>query len=121
MKGIFWSGVLLFLCTFSSGHPSCPIETIRTELQNPNEIPSQLTFNSAFMSPIVHSFLDSVQPNPFPKGKFMIYVFDKGVFGTNSKCFLGLSNLSATVWLPMGLSVRKQDAVCGTDESDLIF
>ncbi|KAK9964413.1 hypothetical protein ABG768_005588 [Culter alburnus] len=67
MKGVFWSGVLLFLCTFVSGHPSCPIEVIRTELQNPNEIPSQLTYNSAFMSPIVHSFLDSVQPNPFPK------------------------------------------------------
>ncbi|XP_067242479.1 prominin-2 isoform X2 [Chanodichthys erythropterus] len=67
MKGVFWSAVLLFLCTFVSGHPSCPIEAIRTELQNPNEIPSQLTYNSAFMSPIVHSFLDSVQPNPFPK------------------------------------------------------
>ncbi|XP_051773753.1 prominin-2 [Ctenopharyngodon idella] len=67
MKGVFWSGVLLFLCTFVSGQPSCPIETIKTELQNPNEKPSQLTLNSAFMSPIVHSFLDSVQPNPFPK------------------------------------------------------
>ncbi|XP_048061055.1 prominin-2 isoform X2 [Megalobrama amblycephala] len=67
MKGVFWSGVLLSLCTFVRGQPSCPIEAIRTELQNPNEIPSQLTYNSAFMSPIVHSFLDSVQPNPFPK------------------------------------------------------
>lgn len=71
MIGGSWSGVLLFLCTFVSGQPSCPVETIRTELQNPNEKPSQLTFNSAFMSPIVNSFLGSVQPKPFPKGEFM--------------------------------------------------
>ncbi|XP_016132334.1 prominin-2 [Sinocyclocheilus grahami] len=68
MKGVFWSGILpLFLWTLVSGQPSCPIDTNRTELQTPHEIPTKLTFNSAFMSPIVHSFLGSVQPNPFPK------------------------------------------------------
>uniref|UniRef100_A0A8C1A968 Prominin 2 n=2 Tax=Cyprinus carpio TaxID=7962 RepID=A0A8C1A968_CYPCA len=68
MKGVFWSGILpLFLWTFVSGQSSCPIETNRTELQTPYEKPTKLTLNSAFMSPIVHSFLDSVQPNPFPK------------------------------------------------------
>ncbi|XP_067276882.1 prominin-2 isoform X1 [Pseudorasbora parva] len=67
MKGVFWSAVLLFLCTFVSVQPSCPDETIRTELQNPNEKPTQLTFNSAFMSPIVNSFMGSVQPKSFPK------------------------------------------------------
>uniref|UniRef100_A0A671L9Q7 Prominin-1-A-like n=1 Tax=Sinocyclocheilus anshuiensis TaxID=1608454 RepID=A0A671L9Q7_9TELE len=70
MKGVFWSGILpLFLWTFVSGQPSCPIDTNRTELQTPYEIPTKLTFNTAFMSPIVHSFLGSVQPNPFPKDK----------------------------------------------------
>uniref|UniRef100_A0A673NH61 Prominin 2 n=1 Tax=Sinocyclocheilus rhinocerous TaxID=307959 RepID=A0A673NH61_9TELE len=60
MKEVFWSGVLpLFLWTLVSGQPSCHIETIRTELQTPKEIPTKLTFNSAFMSPIVHSFLGS--------------------------------------------------------------
>ncbi|KAK2896787.1 hypothetical protein Q8A67_011275 [Cirrhinus molitorella] len=69
MKGVFWSGVLpLFLWTFvSAGQPSCPIEAISTELQTPNEIPSKLTFSSDFMSPLVHSFLGTVQPSPFPK------------------------------------------------------
>uniref|UniRef100_A0A673HQX8 Prominin-1-A-like n=1 Tax=Sinocyclocheilus rhinocerous TaxID=307959 RepID=A0A673HQX8_9TELE len=75
--GVFWSGILpLFLWTFVSGQPSCPIETNRTELQTPYEIPTKLTFNSAFMSPIVHSFLGSVQPNPFPKGE-LIMINDK--------------------------------------------
>uniref|UniRef100_A0A672R8D6 Prominin-1-A-like n=1 Tax=Sinocyclocheilus grahami TaxID=75366 RepID=A0A672R8D6_SINGR len=74
MKGVFWSGILpLFLWTLVSGQPSCPIDTNRTELQTPHEIPTKLTFNSAFMSPIVHSFLGSVQPNPFPKG-FLVCV-----------------------------------------------
>ncbi|XP_050982648.1 prominin-2 [Labeo rohita] len=68
MTGLFWSGVLLlFLWTFVSGQPSCPIQAISTELQTPNEIPSKLTFSSDFMSPFVHSFLGTVQPNPFPK------------------------------------------------------
>uniref|UniRef100_A0A672NLX8 Prominin-1-A-like n=1 Tax=Sinocyclocheilus grahami TaxID=75366 RepID=A0A672NLX8_SINGR len=77
MKEVFWSGVLpLFLWTFVSGQPSCHVEAIRTELQTPKEIPTKLTFNSAFMSPIVHSFLGSVQPNPFPKGELMLCSFD---------------------------------------------
>uniref|UniRef100_A0A671PEP9 Prominin 2 n=1 Tax=Sinocyclocheilus anshuiensis TaxID=1608454 RepID=A0A671PEP9_9TELE len=60
MKEVFWSSVLpLFLWTPVSGQPSCHIETIRTELQTPKEIPTKLTFNSAFVSPIVHSFLGS--------------------------------------------------------------
>ncbi len=72
MKGAVWRGILpLFLWTFVSGQPSCPIETNRTELQTPSEIPTELTLNSAFMSPIVHSFLGSVQPKAFPKGEFM--------------------------------------------------
>uniref|UniRef100_A0A671L4F7 Prominin-1-A-like n=1 Tax=Sinocyclocheilus anshuiensis TaxID=1608454 RepID=A0A671L4F7_9TELE len=63
MKGVFWSGILpLFLWTFVSGQPSCPIDTNRTELQTPYEIPTKLTFNTAFMSPIVHSFLGSLYP-----------------------------------------------------------
>ncbi|XP_016367120.1 prominin-1-A-like [Sinocyclocheilus rhinocerous] len=76
--GVFWSGILpLFLWTFVSGQPSCPIETNRTELQTPYEIPTKLTFNSAFMSPIVHSFLGSVQPNPFPKDLLIRMINDK--------------------------------------------
>ncbi|XP_052468903.1 prominin-1-A-like isoform X2 [Carassius gibelio] len=68
MKKVLWSGVLLlFLWTFVNGQASCPVETTRTALQTPDEIPTKLTFNSAFMSPMVHSFLGSVQSNPFPK------------------------------------------------------
>ncbi|XP_016341412.1 prominin-2 [Sinocyclocheilus anshuiensis] len=78
MKGVFWSGILpLFLWTFVSGQPSCPIDTNRTELQTPYEIPTKLTFNTAFMSPIVHSFLGSVQPNPFPKDLLIRMIQDK--------------------------------------------
>ncbi|XP_052427635.1 prominin-2 [Carassius gibelio] len=68
MKGVFCCGILpLFLWTFVSGQASCPIEINRTELQTSYEKPTKLTFNSAFMSPIVHSFLGSVQPKAFPK------------------------------------------------------
>nr|ABB71125.1 prominin-like protein [Carassius auratus] len=68
MKKVFWSGfLLLFLWTLVNGQVSCPVETTRTALQTPDEIPTKLTFNSAFMSPMVHSFLGSVQSNPFPK------------------------------------------------------
>ncbi|XP_026079656.1 prominin-1-A-like [Carassius auratus] len=67
MKGVFCCGILpLFLWTFVSGQASCPIEINRTELQTSYEKPTKLTFNSAFMSPIVHSFLGSVQPKAFP-------------------------------------------------------
>uniref|UniRef100_A0A8C2AAT2 Prominin 2 n=1 Tax=Cyprinus carpio TaxID=7962 RepID=A0A8C2AAT2_CYPCA len=78
MKEVFWSCVWpLFLWTFVSGQPSCPIEMTRTELQTPNEMPTKLTFDSAFMSPIVHSFLGSVQPNPFPKDLLIRVIKDK--------------------------------------------
>ncbi|KAK7140282.1 hypothetical protein R3I94_012785 [Phoxinus phoxinus] len=83
MKGGICSGVLLFLCTFVRGQPSCPVETISTELQNPNVKPSQLTFNSAFMSPIVHSFLGSVQPKPFPKDLLVGLVKGNGTIQTD--------------------------------------
>ncbi|XP_009305684.1 prominin-2 isoform X1 [Danio rerio] len=67
-KAVSWSGVLLLvLRTCASGQQSCLVEKMRPELQTPNETQSQLTLNSAFMTPIVHSFLGLVQPNPFPK------------------------------------------------------
>ncbi|XP_043111926.1 prominin-2 isoform X2 [Puntigrus tetrazona] len=78
MKGLFWSGFLpLFLWTSVSGQPSCPIESNRTDLQTSYEIPTKLNFNSAFMSPIVHSFLGSVQPNPFPKDLLITMIKNK--------------------------------------------
>ncbi|XP_051507208.1 prominin-1-A-like [Myxocyprinus asiaticus] len=85
MKGlefgaVIWSCVLLLLPLPSgSVQPSCPIETVRTELQSPNLTASQLTFNSAFISPIVNSFLSSVQPNPFPKDLVVRMIQDKSV------------------------------------------
>uniref|UniRef100_A0A671PIX8 Prominin 2 n=1 Tax=Sinocyclocheilus anshuiensis TaxID=1608454 RepID=A0A671PIX8_9TELE len=86
MKEVFWSSVLpLFLWTPVSGQPSCHIETIRTELQTPKEIPTKLTFNSAFVSPIVHSFLGSVQPNPFPKDLLIRMIKDKDYNTENVK------------------------------------
>ncbi|TRY85025.1 hypothetical protein DNTS_026934 [Danionella cerebrum] len=63
-----WRGILLlFLWTFATGQQSCPVGTSRPNLQPQNGSQSQLSINSGFMSPIVHSFLGLVQPNPFPK------------------------------------------------------
>lgn len=95
-KAVSWSGVLLlFLWTCVSGQQSCAVEKMRPELQTPNETQSQLTLNSAFMTPIVHSFLGLVQPNPFPKGKFLGCSFDLCVWQrrTNRKC------LYSCMWL----------------------
>lgn len=72
MKGelgtvIIWSCFLLLLRPCGSVEPSCPADTRRPVLQTPNSTSTQLNYNSAFMSPIVNSFLGSVQSNPFPK------------------------------------------------------
>ncbi|XP_051945331.1 prominin-1-A-like [Xyrauchen texanus] len=85
MKGlefgaVIWSCFLLLLpLPCGSVQPSCPVETVRTELQIPTLTASQLTFNSAFMSPFVNSFLSSVQPNPFPKDLVVRMIRDKSV------------------------------------------
>ncbi|KAI7805457.1 putative prominin-1-A [Triplophysa rosa] len=64
---IIWSCFLLLLQPCGSMEPSCPADTRRPALQTPNSTYTQLNYNSAFMSPIVNSFLGSVQSNPFPK------------------------------------------------------
>lgn len=117
MKGVFWSGIFpLFLWTFVSGQSSCPIETNRTELQTPYEKPTKLTLNSAFMSPIVHSFLDSVQPNPFPKGKLMWCSFHLLLIS----CSFSIKEFAISSLVTNGF-IYANNMLCGTDESNLIW
>ncbi|XP_051504402.1 prominin-2 [Myxocyprinus asiaticus] len=71
--------LLLLPLPCGSVQPSCSVETMRPELQSANITASQLTFNSAFMSPIVNSFLGSVQPNPFPKDLVVRMIEDLSV------------------------------------------
>ncbi|KAB5581686.1 hypothetical protein PHYPO_G00178600 [Pangasianodon hypophthalmus] len=61
--------LLLFLwpCV-STQH--CPAGIIPPELDGPESIPKS-PVQDGYMSPIVHSFLSSVQPNPFPKDLFI--------------------------------------------------
>lgn len=50
--------------------PSCPApETPQRLMEHQYETVPNLNLDSAFMSGIVQSFLDLVQPNPFPKGE----------------------------------------------------
>ncbi|KAF5910151.1 prominin-1-A-like [Clarias magur] len=50
----------------------CPGEIIPPELDGPDSGSVYTSPNDAFfMSPVVHSFLSSVQPNPFPKDLFI--------------------------------------------------
>lgn len=45
------------------------------ELDGPESWPiNKPPFDMAFMSSFVHSFLSSVQPNPFPKGMFLSHI-----------------------------------------------
>lgn len=63
--------LLLFLRTcVSTQH--CPAGIIPPELDSPESWSvHKPPFDTGFMSSIVHSFLSSVQPNPFPKGKLI--------------------------------------------------
>lgn len=48
----------------------CPDKIIPPELKSPDSWSVQKA-HTGFMSSVVHSFLNSVQPNHFPKGKFI--------------------------------------------------
>ncbi|XP_052006888.1 prominin-1-A-like [Xyrauchen texanus] len=83
MNGLEFGAIIcscfLLLLPLPCVQPSCSKETMRPELQSTTLTASQLTFNSAFMSPIVNSFLDSVQPNPFPKDLVVRMIKDLSV------------------------------------------
>ncbi|KAK1791713.1 hypothetical protein P4O66_013687 [Electrophorus voltai] len=81
MLGVF-SLLLLFLCTCVSTTPEafCPASPNPQGLEGPVYCSlQQLPVDSGFMSPFVHSFLHSVQPNPFPKELLVSVIVNLGV------------------------------------------
>ncbi|XP_072534195.1 prominin-2 [Salminus brasiliensis] len=71
--------LLLFFWPCATTQPSCPVRATPPELQGPGNGSVQQTVpDGAFMSSIVHSFLRSVQPNPFPKDLLSTIVHSKG-------------------------------------------
>ncbi|KAF4090400.1 hypothetical protein AMELA_G00051350 [Ameiurus melas] len=75
--------LLLFLRTcVSTQH--CPAGIISPELDSPESWSVHKPFDTGFMSSIVHSFLGSVQPNPFPKDLFIQILNSKDITGTTT-------------------------------------
>ncbi|XP_053477313.1 prominin-2 [Ictalurus furcatus] len=76
--------LLLFLRTcVSTQH--CPAGIIPPELDSPESWSvHKPPFDTGFMSSIVHSFLSSVQPNPFPKDLFIQILNSKGITDTTA-------------------------------------
>ncbi|XP_007249531.3 prominin-2 [Astyanax mexicanus] len=67
LLGVF-SLLLLFIGPCTTTHPYCPAKAAPPDINGPaNGTVQQMSLDGSFLSQITHSFLRTVQPNPFPK------------------------------------------------------
>ncbi|XP_066535911.1 prominin-2 [Hoplias malabaricus] len=76
--GVFCLLLLVFWPCINT-QMACPVKETPPLLETPGNLSApEIDFGSGFMSSFVHSFLQTVQPNPFPEDLFKTIVNSKG-------------------------------------------